>query len=122
MHETAAQAFGQAGLRLVIVERPGIELSDLAPTDRWETAIDDAKAVVDHFGARKIIGLSFSGGAFPLAGLIAKYPEFFERAAFISPRAFKATPQESEEIQSIIDMFSGLPVKAGQLTNEAKQE
>ncbi|MFP3944855.1 MAG: alpha/beta fold hydrolase [Alphaproteobacteria bacterium] len=119
MTEDAAKVFWRLGLRLFIVERPGIGLTDRETRDRFATSISDVLAVLDHAGSARVHGLSFSGGAFYLAEAVYRYPERFASAHFISPRAFQVSREVGDRPNSIISVFSGLPDEAAELINEA---
>jgi pimeloyl-ACP methyl ester carboxylesterase/DNA-binding CsgD family transcriptional regulator len=119
MTEDAARLLWRLGLRLFIVERPGIGLTGRETQDRFGTSIADVLAVLDHAGAARVHGLSFSGGAFYLAEAAHRHPERFASAHFISPRAFRVSREAEGRPDSIISVFSGLPDEAAELINEA---
>lgn len=117
--EEAARALWKLNLRLFIVERPGIGLTDQVEVGRFSGSIDDVFSVLDQLNILRAHGLSFSGGAFYLADAIDRCPDRFESAHFISPRAFNVTDAAFGDAASPVSNLSGLPIEAAELINEA---
>lgn len=117
--EAAAEAFRSKRLRLLIVERPGVGLTDFEITDRTETVLQDAIDVVAACGGETVRGFSFSGGAFYLAKAIARHPALFSSLCILSPRAFSMKDILDLEETSPLRSLYGLPEDATGLIHEA---
>ncbi|MEL6324443.1 MAG: alpha/beta fold hydrolase, partial [Pseudomonadota bacterium] len=114
--EPTAQLLSQFGIRLLIVERPGVGLTDPSPGDRGGDTVSDAIALLDHLGIDKAYGLGTSGGTFHAAEMVAAHPNRFTGAAFLSPRAFEVGPPEPDDY---VAQVSNLPLDAGALIMES---
>ncbi|MEL7541665.1 MAG: alpha/beta fold hydrolase, partial [Pseudomonadota bacterium] len=115
--EPTAETLHRYGLRLIIIERPGVGMTDPAPEDRENICISDAISLLDHLEVEKAYGLGTSGGAFHLANLIAAYPSRFTGACFISARAFDVSGQTAED--DFVANLAALPLDAGALIMES---
>ncbi len=114
--EPTARLLHNFGFRLLIIERPGVGLTDPAGRDRARTSIADAIALLDHLGIDRVYGLGTSGGGFHLAETIAAHPSRFSGAAFISPRAFDVPAIAGGDY---VSMVASLPLDAGALIMES---
>lgn len=114
--EPTARLLHNFGFRLLIIERPGVGLTDPALADRSATCIADTIALMDHLGLDQVYGLGTSGGGFHLAQTIAAHPSRFSGAAFISPRAFDIPESDGGDY---VSMVAKLPLDAGALIMES---
>ena len=113
--EPTAETLHRYGIRLLIVERPGVGLTDPAADSRGTAIVSDAIALLDHLGVDQAYGLGTSGGTFELAEAIAAHPERFSGATFISARAFHVEADEDDYVAQV----AALPTDAGALIMES---
>ncbi|MEM7661972.1 MAG: alpha/beta fold hydrolase [Pseudomonadota bacterium] len=113
--EPTAQTLYNYGIRLLIVERPGVGMTEAAVGDRQATIVSDAVALLDHLRVGKVFGAATSGGTFELANTIGAHPDRFSGAVFISPRAFDVDVDENDYVSQV----ASLPLEAGALVMES---
>ncbi|MEM9668803.1 MAG: alpha/beta fold hydrolase [Pseudomonadota bacterium] len=114
--EPTARQLNDYGIRLIIVERPGVGLTDPAIGDRQAAIMSDTISLLDHLGFDKVHGLATSGGNFDLARVIATHPHRFSGATFVSPRAFEIEPEHDG---GYIAQVAALPLEASALMMES---
>ncbi|MEO0882722.1 MAG: alpha/beta fold hydrolase [Pseudomonadota bacterium] len=113
--EPSATTLHNYGIRLIIIDRPGVGLTDATPDDREAVIISDAIALLDHLGLQKVFGAASSGGCFELANTIGAHPDRFSGAVFISPRAFDVEVDDTDYVSHV----ASLPLDAGALVMES---
>ncbi|MEM6410128.1 MAG: alpha/beta fold hydrolase [Pseudomonadota bacterium] len=113
--EPTAKTLYDYGIRLLIIERPSVGLTDAESDERQSTIVSDAIALLDHLGIEQVLGAATSGGCFELADTIAAHPERFSGAVFISPRAFDVELDEDDYVSQV----GSLSEEAGALVMES---
>ncbi len=117
--ESTARTLAKYGLRMVIIERPGIAMTDHADGDRDAAILTDMFELLDHLNAKTVFGLSTGIGAFYLTEAIAAAPSRFSGACLIAPRVGKMPNIEPDIDTSLVESVGTLPMDAATLVLES---
>jgi pimeloyl-ACP methyl ester carboxylesterase/DNA-binding CsgD family transcriptional regulator len=100
------ERYRAAGFRVLIPQRPGFGLTDVAAGDYLETAADDLADVLDRLGVERTRVLVRDGGVASLLAFDVRHPGRLDRPLLLNPRpplgARRAPPAPMSAISRVL--------------------